>query len=323
MSNKARNNIEALNNAMDLALGSDDKVVLYGEDVGFEGGVFRATAGLQKKYGEQRVWDSPIAEAALVGTAIGAALGGLKPIVEIQFDGFSFPGYMHLFAHAARYRGRTRQQRHVPMVLRIPMGGGIKALEHHSEALEAIFAHVPGLKVVYPSNPYDMKGLFLAAVADPDPVVFLEPKKTYRAFKQEIPDEAYTVEIGQANIIQEGKKLTLVTFGSPVIDCYNWIQAYGEDAVELIDLRTISPWDKETVLESVRKTGRLLVVHEAVKSFSVSAEIIASVVEAGITLHKPPVRVTGWDISIPLAKAEHIQFKLEDRVNDAIKELLA
>lgn len=321
MSSKELNNIQALNNAMDIALANDKNVVLYGQDAGFEGGVFRATQGLQKKYGEERVWDSPISEASMTGCAIGAALLGLKPIVEIQFDGFSFLALQQLFAHAARYRGRTRGQRHVPLVLRIPMGGGIKALEHHSESLEAIYSHVPGLKVVYPSNPYDTKGLFLAAVNDPDPVVFLEPKRLYRAFRQEVPEEAYKVPIGEANVLQEGNKLTVVTYGPLVVDCFNWIQDFG-DAVELIDLRTISPWDRETVLASVRKTGRLLVVHESVKSFSVSAEIITTVVENGISLTKPPVRVTGWDINIPLAKGEHIQFKFEQRVKDAIAELL-
>ena len=321
MSSKELNNIQALNNAMDIALANDKNVVLYGQDSGFEGGVFRATQGLQKKYGEERVWDSPISEASMTGCAIGAALLGLKPIVEIQFDGFSFLALQQLFAHAARYRGRTRGQRHVPLVLRIPMGGGIKALEHHSESLEAIYSHVPGLKVVYPSNPYDTKGLFLAAVNDPDPVVFLEPKRLYRAFRQEVPEEAYQVPIGEANVLQEGNKLTVVTYGPLVVDCFNWIQDFG-DAVELIDLRTISPWDRETVLASVRKTGRLLIVHEAVKSFSVSAEIITTVVENGISLTKPPVRVTGWDINIPLAKGEHIQFKFEQRVKDAIAELL-
>lgn len=321
MSSKELNNIQALNNAMDIALANDKNVVLYGQDSGFEGGVFRATQGLQKKYGEERVWDSPISEASMTGCAIGAALLGLKPIVEIQFDGFSFLALQQLFAHAARYRGRTRGQRHVPLVLRIPMGGGIKALEHHSESLEAIYSHVPGLKVVYPSNPYDTKGLFLAAVNDPDPVVFLEPKRLYRAFRQEVPEEAYQVPIGEANVLQEGNKLTVVTYGPLVVDCFNWVQDFG-DAVELIDLRTISPWDRETVLASVRKTGRLLIVHEAVKSFSVSAEIITTVVENGISLTKPPVRVTGWDINIPLAKGEHIQFKFEQRVKDAIAELL-
>lgn len=240
MSSKELNNIQALNNAMDIALANDKNVVLYGQDSGFEGGVFRATQGLQKKYGEERVWDSPISEASMTGCAIGAALLGLKPIVEIQFDGFSFLALQQLFAHAARYRGRTRGQRHVPLVLRIPMGGGIKALEHHSESLETIYSHVPGLKVVYPSNPYDTKGLFLAAVNDPDPVVFLEPKRLYRAFRQEVPEEAYQVPIGEANVLQEGNKLTVVTYGPLVVDCFNWVQDFG-DAVELIDLRTISP----------------------------------------------------------------------------------
>lgn len=320
------NNIEALNNALDIALSSDPNIVLFGEDAGFEGGVFRATKGLQAKHGEARVWDSPIAEAAITGAGVGAALAGLRPIVEIQFSGFSFLSMLQLFTHAARYRARTRGKRSCPLILRMPMGGGVKALEHHSEALEAIYAHIPGVQVLMPSNPYDVKGLMLSAVKSADPVVFFEPKRVYRAFRQEIPEEAYTVPIGEANVIQEGTDVTVVTYGANTYDLIKLFAApemAGKYSVELIDLRTIKPWDRETVVASVKKTGRLLVVHEAVKSFSVSAEIIATVNEKAFgSLKAAPVRVTGWDITVPLAKAEHIQFALNDRVVDALKQLV-
>lgn len=320
------NNIEALNNALDIALGTNENVVLYGQDAGFEGGVFRATKGLQAKYGVDRVWDAPIAEAAMVGSGVGAAIAGLIPIVEIQFSGFSFPGMMQFFAHAARYRARTRGVRNVPMVLRMPMGGGIRALEHHSETLEAVYSHIPGIKVVMPATPYDVKGLMLAAINDPDPVVFFEPKKIYRAFRQEIPAEAYTVKIGEANIIQEGTDLTLVTYGPNVIECWNLIneaEIANICSVELIDLRTIKPWDRQTVINSVKKTGRLLVVHEAVKTFGVGAEIITTVNEKAFSsLKAAPKRVTGFDVTVPLAKGEHIQFNLDARIKDAIKEIM-
>ncbi|AHB99748.1 pyruvate dehydrogenase E1 subunit beta [Mycoplasmoides gallisepticum S6] len=318
------NNIEALNNALDIALSKDKSVVLYGQDAGFEGGVFRATKGLQQKHGADRVWDTPISEAAMTGAAIGASYAGLKPIVEIQFSGFSYPAMQQLFCHAARIRNRSRGKLNAPIVIRMPMGGGIKALEHHSESLEAIYAHIPGVKVVMPCNPYDTKGLMLAAINDPDPVVFFEPKKLYRSFKQEIPAGEYVVEIGKANVLTQGSKLTIVTYGANVIDTLEIVNQYPAGDLELIDLRTISPIDWNTVLGSVQKTGRLLVVHEAVKSFSVSAEIMARVSE---TLHnslkKAPVRVTGFDITVPLAKGEAIQFDLKKRTVDAINELLA
>ncbi|AFP76049.1 Pyruvate dehydrogenase E1 component beta subunit [Mycoplasmoides gallisepticum CA06_2006.052-5-2P] len=318
------NNIEALNNALDIALSKDKSVVLYGQDAGFEGGVFRATKGLQQKHGADRVWDSPISEAAMTGAAIGASFAGLKPIVEIQFSGFSYVAMQQLFCHAARIRNRSRGKLNAPIVIRMPMGGGIKALEHHSESLEAIYAHIPGVKVVMPCNPYDTKGLMLAAINDPDPVVFFEPKKLYRSFKQEIPAGEYVVEIGKANVLTQGSKLTIVTYGANVIDTLEIVNQYPAGDLELIDLRTISPIDWNTVLGSVQKTGRLLVIHEAVKSFSVSAEIMARVSE---TLHsslkKAPVRVTGFDITVPLAKGEAIQFDLKKRTVDAINELLA
>lgn len=319
------NNIEAVTNALDLNMENDQSIILYGEDAGFEGGVFRATQGLQAKFGEKRVFDAPIAEASIVGTAVGASIAGLKPVVEIQFSGFSFPSLMNLFTHAARYRNRSRGRFTCPLVVRMPMGGGVKALEHHSESLEAMYSHIPGLKVVMPATPYDTKGLLTAAINDPDPVVFFEPKRIYRAFKQEIPEGLYEVEIGKANVVTQGTDLTVVSFGASLHDCLAAINKVKETnpniSVELIDLRTIKPWDRQTVINSVKKTGRLMVVHEAVKSFSVSAEIIATINEkAFYSLKAAPVRLTGWDITVPYALGEHYQMVSPDRI---AKEIIA
>ncbi|MGZ9755376.1 alpha-ketoacid dehydrogenase subunit beta [Mycoplasma sp. 394] len=322
------NNIGALTNAIDLMMEKDPTVVLWGQDAGYEGGVFRATEGLQKKYGLTRAWDSPIAEASMCGVGVGAAIYGLKPIVEIQFQGFSFPAFQQLFVHAARYRNRTRGRVTVPMVLRMPMAGGVRALEHHSEAIEALYSHIPGLKVVMPSTPYDTKGLMIAAINDPDPVVFLEPKKIYRSFKQEIPAEIYEVPIGKANVLVEGNDLTLVTYGAQVhesLEALKKLQASNpEISVELIDLRTIKPIDTETIVNSVKKTGRLLVVHEAVRSFSVSAEIIARVNERAFEyLQAPLARLTGYDITVPLARGEKYHAIDSDKIVAKIKEVVS
>lgn len=323
----ALNNIGAVTHAIDIMMEKDPSIVLWGQDAGFEGGVFRSTEGLQKKHGVERVWDSPIAEATMVGVGVGAAINGLKPIVEIQFQGFSYPAFQQLMTHAARYRNRSRGRFTVPLVLRMPMAGGVRALEHHSEAIEALFAHIPGLKVVMPSTPYDTKGLLIAAINDPDPVVFLEPKSIYRSFKQEIPTEIYEVPIGKANVLKEGKDLTIVTYGKQVHDCLAAIrelmQSNPEIDVELIDLRTIKPIDTDTIIESVKKTGRLLVVHEAVKSFSTSAEIIARVNEKAFEYLKAPLtRLTGWDITVPLARGEKYHAIDNDKIKSKIKEVM-
>ncbi|AGM25889.1 pyruvate dehydrogenase E1 component subunit beta [Spiroplasma syrphidicola EA-1] len=321
------NNIQALTHALDLAMEKHQNVIVYGEDAGYEGGVFRATVGLQQKYGEERCFDAPIAEATLVGTAVGMAINGLKPVVEIQFEGFSYPIIQQLFTHVARMRNRSRGRFSCPMVIRMPMGGGIRALEHHSEAMEAMFAHNPGLKVVIPSTPFDTKGLLLAAVESPDPVLFLEPTKIYRAFKQDIPDEYYTLPIGEGYKVQEGTDVTIVTYGAQVGDCEKAIeQLKGEGknvSVDLIDLRTIQPWDREMVIESVKKTGRLIVVHEAVRSFSVAAEVIATVNEKCFEYLKAPcARVTGYDIIVPFDRGEHFHQPSVQKIVVKIKEVL-
>ncbi|WP_084273833.1 alpha-ketoacid dehydrogenase subunit beta [[Mycoplasma] collis] len=323
----ALNNIGAVTNALDLMMEKDKTVVLWGEDAGFEGGVFRSTEGLQKKHGVERVFDSPIAEAGIMGVAIGAAINGLKPVVEMQFQGFAYPAFQQLMTHAARYRNRTRSRVTIPLVLRMPMAGGVRALEHHSEAIEAMFAHVPGLKVVMPSTPYDTKGLLIAAINDPDPVVFLEPKKIYRSFKQEIPEGIYEVPIGKANILVPGESITVVTYGAQVHECLAALKELKEKrpdiSVELIDLRTIKPIDTETIVESFKKTGRLLVVHEAVKSFSVSSEIITRVNEKAFDSALAPLaRLTGYDITVPLARGENYHAITADKVVAKIIEVV-
>lgn len=319
------NNIGALTYALDQEMERDKSVVVFGEDVGFEGGVFRATVGLQKKYGVDRCFDTPLAEAGIVGTAVGMAINGLKPVAEIQFSGFVLPALNQILGHVARYRNRTRGRYNLPMVIRMPYGGGIRALEHHSESLETIFGHIPGLKLVVPSTPYDTKGLLLSAIRDPDPVIFFEPKRIYRAFKQEVPEEDYTVPIGKAKIVQEGEDITLVAWGALVREAQKAIKELEKEgiSVELIDLRTISPIDKETILKSVKKTGRFAVVHEAVKSFGPGAELISIVNEgAFLNLEAPPTRITGFDLTVPLPKGEHHFIISPERIAHKVKEVV-
>ncbi|KAB3529301.1 alpha-ketoacid dehydrogenase subunit beta [Alkaliphilus serpentinus] len=319
------NILNTINHTLDQEMERDDTIVVYGEDVGHEGGVFRATVGLQKKYGKERCFDSPLAEAGIVGTAIGMAINGLKPIVEIQFSGFILPAVNQIIGHAARMRNRSRGKYHLPMVIRAPYGGGIRALEHHSESIEAMFAHIPGLKVVIPSTPYDTKGLLLAAIRDPDPVLFLEPKRIYRAFKQEVPEEDYTIPIGKAKIVKEGKDVTVVSYGALMPQVNEAVKELEKEgiSVEVIDLRTISPIDKDTIINSVKKTGRFVAVHEAVKSFSVSAELISIVNEgAFLYLEAPPTRITGFDITVPLPRGEHHHMIDSARIVAKVKEVV-
>lgn len=320
-----RSLLEAINHTLDQQMEKDPSVVVYGEDVGLVGGVFRTTAGLQAKYGEERVFDTPIAEAAIIGSSVGMAINGLKPVVEIQFSGFMFPGYNQIVTHLARYRNRSRGKYNLPVVVRMPYGGGVRALEHHSESLEVLFASIPGLKLVIPSTPYDAKGLLTAAIKDPDPVIFMEPKRIYRAFKQEVPDEEYEIPIGKARIVKEGSDITVVAWGAMVRETEIAIKALGDEIdVELIDLRTISPLDRETIIESVKKTGRILVVSEAVKSFGPAAEIMALVNEkAFFHLEAAPARLTGFDITIPLPKGEHHQMVEPKQIEHEIRRIMA
>jgi pyruvate dehydrogenase E1 component beta subunit len=316
--------LEAINQALDQKMADDPRVVVFGEDAGFEGGVFRVTAGLQKKYGEDRVFDTPIAEAAISGSAIGMAINGLIPIAEIQFDGFVFPAYTEIVTHMARYRNRTRGRYGLPLVVRFPVGGGIRALEHHSESLETLLGHIPGLKVVIPSTPYDAKGLLVSAIEDPDPVIFMEPKRIYRAGRQEVPEELYRIPIGKAKVVKEGTDLTIVAWGAMMKEVEKAMKLVEDEniSIELIDLRTISPLDEETIINSVKKTGRFLVVQEAVKSYGPGAELISLVNEkAFLYLEAAPARVTGFDITVPLAKGEHYHFIQPERIAAEIKKV--
>ncbi|QMS84505.1 alpha-ketoacid dehydrogenase subunit beta [Candidatus Xianfuyuplasma coldseepsis] len=317
--------LDAINKTLFEQMEKDETVVTFGEDVGFEGGVFRVTKGLQQKFGKDRSFDTPLAESAIIGGAIGMAVNGLKPIPEIQFSGFVLPAFNQIVAHAARYRNRSRGVYTLPMVIRMPYGGGIRALEHHSESIEAMFASVPGLKVVIPSTPYDAKGLLTAAIQDPDPVIFMEPKRIYRAFKQEVPETEYKVPIGKAKVVQKGEDITVVAWGALVREVEKAMKLLENDniSVELIDLRTIQPYDKETIINSVQKTGRFLVVHEAVKSFGPGAEMISTVNEkAFLYLEAPPTRLTGHDVTVPLPKGEHHFMITPERIAREIKKVV-
>lgn len=309
--------IQALTDAMDIKLGDDENVLMFGEDVGLEGGVFRATAGLQKKYGEERVFDTPLAESGIIGTAVGMCMAGLRPVVEIQFSGFLYPGFNQLLSHAARMRNRSRSKYSTPMVVRMPYGGDIRALEHHSESMEALLGHIPGLKVVIPSTPYDAKGLMISAIESNDTVIVMEPKKIYRAVKQEVPTDKYSIPIGKAKVVQEGTDLTIVTYGSYVREVQRTLAAAKEKgwSVEVIDLRSIYPIDRETIAKSIKKTGRVMLVNEGPTSFGVGAEIMAIANEdAFLSLEAPPTRLSGFDTVVPLPQGEHHYFFKPDRI---------
>ncbi len=299
--------VQAINNALDIKLAEDNDVVVYGEDVGVVGGVFRVTEGLQKKYGVERVFDSPLAESAIVGTGVGMALSGLRPVVEMQFEGFSYPAFNQIISNVSRMHNRSRGRFRIPMVIRFPYGGGINAIEHHSESPEALYSHIPGLKVVVPSTPHDAKGLLISAIESDDPVIFMEPKRIYRAIKQEVATGKFSIPIGKANVLAEGTDVTVVAFGAMIRECQRAMVMAKEAgiSVELIDLRTIYPIDKETIRNSLQKTGRLVVVAEAQRSFSVGSELIAIAnEEAFLYLEAPPRRVMGFDTIIPLAQGE-------------------
>lgn len=320
-----RNLVEAINHGLMLEMERDPSVVLLGEDVGKEGGVFRVTDGLQVKFGDERVIDTPLAESGIVGVAIGMAVKGLRPVAEIQFEGFLPPAMDQIMNHASRIRNRSRGRFTCPLVIRSPWGGGIHAPEHHSDSPEAIFAHTPGMKVVIPSTPYDAKGLIISAIRDPDPVLFFEPKRIYRAIKEEVPDESYTVSIGEAKVIREGKDITVITWGSMVREVLRAAETADGEGIqaEVIDLRTISPMDEEAFLESVRKTGRAVVVHEAPPTCGVGAEIIARINEkALLSLQAPVFRVTGFDVIVPLMKLENHYLPSPERILRGLKKAM-
>jgi pyruvate dehydrogenase E1 component beta subunit len=305
----------------------DDSVLVLGEDVGVDGGVFRVTEGLLDRFGEERVMDTPLAEAAIVGFSIGMAVYGLKPVCEVQFSGFSYLAMHQLEAHAARLRWRSRGRFPVPMVVRMPYGGGVRALEHHSESKEVFFAHTPGLKVVVPSGPRNARALLVSAIRDPDPVVFLEPKRIYRAFREEVPEEEETMPLGESRTVREGGDLTLVAYGSmlhPTLEAAERLADEDGAEAEVIDLLTVSPLDDERFTASARRTGRVVIVHEAQRSFGPGAEIIARLVEKAFWyLEAPVARVTGYDTQVPYFARERDYLPDADRILAAAREVLS
>ncbi len=317
--------VGALNLALKQEMARDSRVMVFGEDVGLEGGVFRVTEGLQKLYGSDRCFDTPLAESGIVGTGIGLAINGMRPVCEIQFDGFFFEGFSQMICHAARMRNRSRGKFTVPMVVRFPYGGGIRALEHHSESMEAIIAHIPGLKVVIPSTPFDAKGLLIAAIRDPDPIVFMEPKRLYRAFKQEVPEEEYFIPLGKAAVVQEGTDVSLIAYGAMVRECQKAAALAQKEGIncEIIDLRCLAPLDKETLIYSVGKTSRAVIVHEAPYTFGAGAEIAALLYENLFAKLKAPIeRVAGPDIIMPLLRSEHLYLVDDKKIFRAIKKVM-
>jgi pyruvate dehydrogenase E1 component beta subunit len=293
--------------------------------VGVEGGVFRATEGLQKKYGVKRVFDTPLAESVIVGSALGMAVAGLRPVAELQFCGFVYPAFNQIISHVSRMRYRSRGTKVAPMVIRFPYGGGVKALELHSESMEAMYGHIPGVKVVIPSTPYDAKGLLISAIEDNDPVIFMEPKKIYRAIKQDVPDGLYRIPIGKAKVLHEGNQITVVAYGAMIKPVQQAMQLAAKDniSIELIDLRTIYPVDTETVINSVKKTGRLAVVQEGPRSFGVSSELITLAnEEAFVYLEAPPRRITGNDTIPPLPRGEDLYIPSPERIYYEIKKVM-
>ncbi|MCW5753398.1 MAG: alpha-ketoacid dehydrogenase subunit beta [Phycisphaeraceae bacterium] len=319
------NLVQAINSTLAHEMERDERVVVLGEDVGLNGGVFRVTEGLQARFGAERVVDTPLAESGIMGSAVGLAMAGMRPVPEIQFEGFLGPAYDQLVNHAARYRTRSRGAITIPLTVRVPVGGGIHAPELHSDSPEAIYAHHPGLKVVMPSTPSDAKGLLLAAIRDPDPVVFFEPKRVYRSFKEDVSDEDYTIEIGKAKVVSEGEHVTVVTWGAPVFQCLAAMDELPEDvSVELIDLRSIYPWDIDCVVESVLKTGRCVVVHEAPKTCGFGAEISSTIQEqCFLHLQAPVQRVAGFDTVMPYYKLELEYMPEAPRIAEAIRQVLA
>jgi len=321
------NMVQALNLALFQEMEKDDRVIVVGEDVGVDGGVFRVTEGLFEKFGEERVVDTPLAESGIAGFSIGMALYGLRPVCEMQFSGFSYFAFYQMEAHAARLRGRSLGRFSVPMVLRAPYGGGVRALEHHSESREAYWAHTPGLKMVLPSSPRTARALLISAIRDPDPVVFYEPKALYRAFREEVPEEEEeALPLGRSRIVREGKDITLVSYGAgmrPALEAAS--QLHGENGIEaeVIDLLTISPLDDELFTRSVRKTGRMVVIHEAPRSFGAGAEVVARVVEKSFLYLEAPIRrVTGFDLVIPLYQREQEYLPNIPRIKRAVRETL-
>ena len=318
--------VQAINLGLRQEMTSDPDVVVLGEDVGVDGGVFRVTEGLIEKFGADRVIDTPLAEAGIIGTSIGMALYGLKPVCEIQFLGFMYQAFHQLRSHASRYRSRTRGRYACPLVVRAPYGGGIRAIEEHSESSEALFIHSPGLKVVTPSTPRLARSLLVSAIRDPDPVIFLEPTRAYRSPREEVPEDEETFPLGLARVVQEGNDLTLVTWGAMLHAVMRAVEQAQEEHgyhIEVIDLLTLAPADMETVITSVQKTGRAVVVHEAQRTLGFGAEIVARINEEALLCLEAPIRrVTGYDVPYPLYARETAYLPSEDRILEAIEDTI-
>jgi pyruvate dehydrogenase E1 component beta subunit len=315
--------VQAVRDGLYGELDRDGDVLVMGEDVGKNGGVFRATQGLYDEFGEDRVIDTPLAESGIVGTAIGMAAYGLRPVPEIQFQGFIYPGFDQIVSHAARLRTRSRGRFTCPLTLRAPYGGGIRAPEHHSESKEAFFVHEPGLKVVIPSTPRDAKGLLAAAIRDPDPVMFFEPKLIYRAFREDVPDDTYTTPLGEAAVRREGTDISVFTWGAMTRATMEAAAELAEEGIdpEVVDLRTLSPLDEATIVDSFEKTGRAAVVHEAPKTGGLAGEITATIQEEALLYQEAPIeRITGFDTPFPLYALEDYYLPEAERIADGIRE---
>jgi pyruvate dehydrogenase E1 component beta subunit len=315
--------VQAVRDGLYGEMERNEDVIVMGEDVGKNGGVFRATQGLHEEFGDERVVDTPLAESGIVGTAIGMAAYGLRPVPEMQFSGFMYPAFDQIVSHAARLRTRSRGRYNCPLTVRAPYGGGIRAPEHHSESKEAFYVHEAGLKVVVPSTPKETKGLLTAAIRDPDPVIFLEPKLIYRSFREEVPDDPYTVELGEAKVRREGTDVSVFTWGAmtrPTLEAAEELAEEGIDA-EVVDLRTLSPMDTDAIVESFKKTGRAAVVHEAPKTGGLAGEIIATIQEEVLLYQEAPItRVTGFDVPYPLYALEDYYLPEPARIKDGIRE---
>ncbi|MDP3268959.1 MAG: alpha-ketoacid dehydrogenase subunit beta [Legionella sp.] len=317
--------IEAVTQALAYELTQDENVVVFGEDVGLNGGVFRATVGLQERFGEKRVFDTPLAESMIAGLAIGMSVQGLKPVAEFQFMGFIYPAMNQIISHAARMRNRTRGRLHCPLVFRAPFGGGIRAPEHHSESTEALFAHIPGLQVVIPSSPKRAYGLLLAAMRNPDPVIFLEPKRIYRLVKQPVPDDGQALPLGKCFTLKQGEDITLVSWGASMHETLQAAKQLEEEGIscEVIDIATIKPLDIETILSSVEKTGRCVIIHEGAKTCGVGAEISAQIMENCMAdLMAPVQRVTGYDTVMPYFQLEKQYIPSVNRIKNSVMSIM-
>lgn len=317
--------VESVTQALAYELENDENVVVFGEDVGHNGGVFRATDGLQKRFGEKRVFDTPLAESMIGGLAVGMSLQGLKPVAEFQFMGFIYPAMNQIISHAARMRNRTRGRLSCPLVFRAPFGGGIRAPEHHSESTEALFAHIPGLQVVIPSSPKRAYGLLLAAIRNPDPVIFLEPKRIYRLVKQPVPDNGVELPIGKCFTLKEGNDVTLISWGASIHETMQAAKQLDEEGIscEVIDVASIKPLDIETILSSVEHTGKCVVIHEGAKTCGVGAEISAQIMENCFSeLSAPVQRVTGYDTIMPYFQLEKYYIPSVNRIKNTVLSIM-